>query len=71
MIHEAVNSTIVSSMGYDHLKKILEVKFKTGATYQYEDVPLTIYQQLRIAKDSFGSLFDKLVKKGGSQYHKL
>ena len=50
----------ISSIGYE--EKILEIEFKDGSIYQYEDVPIKIVLDLLLAK-SKGSFFHKHIKK--------
>lgn len=53
-----VSSSNLKSVGYDDSSKILEVQFKNGLIYQYENVPLNIYKEL-INSPSKGSYFHK------------
>ena len=39
MKREAVDSSMIASVGYDPDDRILEVEFTSGTVYQYEDVP--------------------------------
>ena len=39
MKREAVDSSMIASVGYDPDDRILEVEFTSGTIYQYEDVP--------------------------------
>jgi len=39
-----VDSSNISSIGYDEESNTLEVEFHSGAVYQYFDVPLNVYQ---------------------------
>ncbi len=41
-----VESSMIHAIGYDKNKRILEIVFNTGSTYQYSDVPLEEYQGL-------------------------
>ena len=57
-----VNSTNIVSVGYDAAAHILEVEFQSGTTYQYLDVPESIYQGMMTA-DSKGQFFhDNILK---------
>jgi hypothetical protein len=51
-----VNSSNIITIGYNADSKILEVEFRTGKVYQYEDVPEDIYQEL-MAASSKGQFF--------------
>ena len=48
----------------------LEVEFKTGAVYQYYDVPQSMYDGLMSA-DSHGRYLDAYIKKGGYRYSQV
>lgn len=39
MKREAVDSSMIASVGYEPDDRILEVEFTSGTIYQYEDVP--------------------------------
>ena len=39
----AVESSMIHAIGYDKEKRILEVVFNTGRTYQYADVPYEVF----------------------------
>lgn len=39
-----VDSSNISSIGYDEDSSTLEIEFHSGAVYQYFDVPLNVYQ---------------------------
>jgi len=49
-----VNSSMVHAVGYDKPKKELEVIFKTGRIWIYQDVPPKVYQNL-LNSSSVGS----------------
>jgi len=44
-----VDSSNISSIGYDEDSSTLEIEFHSGAVYQYFDVPLHVFQGLRDA----------------------
>ena len=56
-----VGSSSVVSVGYDVEKEILEVEFVGGNTYQYLDVPASIYKALMDA-DSKGGFVNSRIK---------
>jgi hypothetical protein len=56
-----VSSSNLASVGYDEATKTLEVEFKKGSTYQYEDVPQSEYERLMDA-ESVGSYFASNIK---------
>ena len=41
-----VESSMIHAVGYDKEKRILEIVFNTGRTYQYADVPTEVYKGL-------------------------
>ena len=45
------------SVGYEAKSRILEIEFDSGAVYQYLDVPLRTYEELRAA-ESMGRYFN-------------
>lgn len=61
MKHLQVISSNVQSIGYDPATKELEVTFKNGATYVYEDVPAGVHTALLLAP-SVGSHLHQHVK---------
>lgn len=56
MIRSPVASTNIVSVGYDEASETLEIEFKSGAVYQYYNVPQVIYEGLRGAP-SAGQFF--------------
>lgn len=55
-----VNSSNISSVGYEN--GTLKVKFKTGGTYAYFDVPENVFNEL-IHAFSVGEYFTDNIKK--------
>ena len=53
---EAVESSVVASVGYDAQSRLLEIEFHSGAIYRYLDVPEQIYRSL-LAAESKGQFF--------------
>jgi hypothetical protein len=49
-----VNSSMVYAIGYNPKSKTLEVVFKSGKVWVYEEVPKKVYQELLKSK-SIGS----------------
>jgi hypothetical protein len=41
-----VSSSNISEIGYDEMTRTLEIVFRSGAVYQYFDVPPHIYSDL-------------------------
>ena len=56
-----VDSSNISSIGFDEESSTLEVEFHSGTVYQYFDVPLSIYESLRDA-GSKGQYFAQNIK---------
>jgi len=59
-IIEVVSSNI-SHVGYDETKGILVVKFKAGATYEYDKVPVLEFQNL-LKAESIGKYFSSKIR---------
>lgn len=57
----AVSSSTLSSVGYDPVRLVLEVRFRHGGIYQYLDVPNDVYQGLMSA-DSLGGYLARVIK---------
>ncbi len=55
------NSSNITEYTYDAPTQKLEVLFKTGASYAYEAVPLTAFEDMNKA-ESVGSFFSKSIK---------
>ena len=56
-----LESSLLASADYDARAHVLQLRFRSGATYRYFDVPRTIYEALLTA-DSKGSFFNSLIK---------
>lgn len=65
-----VQSSSVSSVGYDRDSYTLEVEFLNGSVYQYFGVPESIFSGLMNAP-SKGTFFDQFVKKAGYSYARI
>lgn len=68
--HEPVVSSNIKSIGYSPTFQRLEVRFSTGALYEYEEVPQSVYESLLNA-ESKGSYFNRTIRKGGYRYRKV
>ena len=55
------NSSTVKRCFYDFTTKVLKVEFVSGAIYEYEGVPSTVYDDLCKA-DSQGNILRKVLK---------
>ncbi|MBX5446724.1 KTSC domain-containing protein [Sphaerobacter sp.] len=70
MQRQAVESSMIRSVGYDPQHQILEIEFvKSGDVYQYRDVPQPVYQDLLTAT-SHGQYFQAHIR-GEYPYQKL
>jgi len=57
-----IESSNLKSAKYDTLSKLLEVEFKNGASYEYEEVPHQIFTRLRMS-ESQGKFFNTEISK--------
>lgn len=59
---DVVDSSMISSIGYDQSSGTVEVEFRSsGQVWQYYDVPETTYNELRAA-GSLGKAFNAMIK---------
>lgn len=65
-----VQSSSVSSVGYDRDSSTLEIEFLNGSIYQYFGVPESIFDGLMNAP-SKGKFLDQFVKKAGYSYARI
>lgn len=56
-----VSSSNIAAVGYDEPTKTLEVEFNSGLVYQYDSVPISIYESM-ISASSVGVFFHENVK---------
>ena len=56
-----VRSTLLTSVGYDDEKQIMEAEFHAGGIYQYHGVPLDVYEGIFTAA-SVGRYFNDEIK---------
>lgn len=61
MEREYIESTMIRSFGYDSSSSILEIEFKSGAIWQYFDVPESVYYEMK-ASSSCGKFFHSDIK---------
>jgi lysyl-tRNA synthetase class 2 len=61
MISTAIESTVLASITYDQLNRLLLVEFRGGAIYCYFRVPLTVHEGL-LAAPSKGAYFNRFVR---------
>ena len=63
----SVVSSNVKDLWYDEAKQLMKVRFKSGGSYSYQNVPLYIYERIRDA-ESIGSEFYWLVREHPERY---
>lgn len=68
MHREAVESSVLKSVGYDENKKVLETELVNDSIYEYYKVPASEYLNLMNAL-SLGEYYNKNIKK--YKYKKL
>ena len=66
----SVNSSSISSIGYDSQKQTLEIAFRNRSIYRYFGVPEHLYEGLMNA-DSHGKYLDRYIKKADYRYERL
>lgn len=54
-------STVIANFEYDPETKTLEIRFVSGAVYDYYEVPAAIYQKFKTAQ-SKGTYFNQFIK---------
>lgn len=62
IVHTNVESSNITSMGYDSFLEVAEIKFNKGTTYRYYGVPSEVYFDLLTA-DSVGRHFARNFRK--------
>lgn len=62
MKREAVNSSVLKSVGYDKKKKILETEIVNNEVYAYYQIPYSAYYNLMKAP-SLGKYYNEVIKK--------
>ena len=63
--HQNCISEAINSFGYSAELHVLEVKFSLGKTYEYYDVPVSVFEQLKSLiplKDGIGNFFNKNIR---------
>ena len=56
MLRQVVKSSSLQSIGYDRSTHALEIEFRGGGVYRYDDVPDAIWAELR-RSESKGKFF--------------
>jgi hypothetical protein len=67
MLRQAVESSMIKSIGHDGKTNVLEVEFRTGRVYQYFLVPHSVYRELMQAA-SIGEYFNTRIR---GNYHEV
>lgn len=67
---EKVQSSNLDSISYDPIEFMLRIKFKSGAVYEYWDVPEAVWEGLKNA-ESKGKYFYSAIRNGPYGYKKV
>lgn len=62
MTRKPVQSSNITSVGYDPRTSELEIEFSSGGVYRYASVPMDVHEQF-VASDSLGRHFAAHIKK--------
>ena len=65
----AVESSTIAAVGYDAVRKLLEVEFSSGAVYHYFGVPAGVHQSL-LSASSKGTFFNRNIR-GRFRYRRV
>jgi hypothetical protein len=57
----AVESTTLSTIAYDDARNLLQLKFGSGAIYEYFDVPAAVHADL-LRASSKGTYFNRMIR---------
>ena len=60
-VFEVKKSTVIESIAYHHAFELLEIKFISGNTCEYRDVPYSLFKKMKKAP-SIGKFFNLFVK---------
>ena len=55
-----IQSSNLEAVGYDADNLVLEVEFKSGSVYQYEGVPISVYDALMVAPSAGRYFYDAI-----------
>ncbi len=66
----AVTSRSLRALGYDPDQQVLEVEFRNGSVYRYEQVPAEVVQAL-LEADSMGRYFNQVFKPQHYRYQRI
>ena len=70
MDRQEVVSSMIKSLGYDPDVQVLEVEFTKGQVYQYEGVPVDVFETL-VTSESVGKAFSQHVRSQGYLYKQV
>jgi hypothetical protein len=70
MERKPIESTAIRAAGYDPDTRVLEVEFQSGAIYEYQGVPVELYEGL-IASDSAGRYFEVSIRDAGFVFRRV
>jgi hypothetical protein len=56
-----VESSMISSVGYDSAKKVLRAVFHSGAVWEYSGVPEEVYEELLASGSKGGYMRDFII----------
>lgn len=62
MVRQYVNSSMITSIGYDKSSSILEIEFKSGEIWDYTGFPEYLWYEFE-ASESKGKFFHQNIKK--------
>lgn len=65
-----VNSSNVGSIGYDPDSATLRIEYSKGGIYEYQGVPIDVYEGLMGAA-SKGDYVNQVIKRGGYPFSRL
>ncbi len=57
MKRDNVQSSMIASIGYEANSSTLEIEFNSGAIWQYQDVPKSVYYDMTTS-GSYGKFFN-------------
>jgi hypothetical protein len=61
MRRQRVDSSAISSVGYDPGSSVMEIEFQSGSVYQYRDVPAALYESF-LAASSKGRFVSRNIR---------
>lgn len=61
MLRQVVDSSSLLSIGYDRAERALEVEFRSGSVYRYDQVPSELVSEL-LRSPSKGQFFQERVR---------